>query len=93
MFLKIKLLKKYERYALKKWNSEKKTIKIENDSITTFKIDWNDIVKCVFNFQFEFNCREQIKFNLGDWWIMHLHHIGLPPATNCYPIVVVPGNY
>jgi hypothetical protein len=91
--LKIKLLKKYERYVLKKWNSEKKTTKIENNSIATFKIDWNDIVKYVFNFQFEINCREQIKLNFGDWWIMHLHHIGLPPATNCYQIVVVPGNY
>ena len=37
-------------------------------------------------------CRKQIRFNLGDWWIMHLHHIGLPPTTNRYSKLSVSGN-
>lgn len=56
-------------------------------------IDWIDLIKRVFYFQFDINCRKQKSSNWEDWWIMHLHHIGLPPATNSYPIVLVSGNY
>ena len=93
MFLKITLFKKCVCYTSEKWNSENKSTIIENKPIATIKIGWIDVVKRVLNFQFDINCREQIKYNWGNWWIMHLHHIGLPPATNNYPIVLVSGNY
>lgn len=93
MLLKNVVIKKCDCYAPEKWNSEKKSTIIENKPIATIKIGWIDIVKRVFNFQFDINCREQIKYNWRNWWIMHLHDIGLPPATNNYPIVPVSGNY
>jgi hypothetical protein len=38
--------------------------KVENKSIPTIKTDWCDVVKRVFNFQFNNYCRKQIRFNL-----------------------------
>lgn len=59
---------------------------------TTLIYNWISHIKCILNFQFNINCRRQTKFNLWDWWIMHQHYIGLPPATNSYPIELVSGN-
>ena len=63
-----------------------------NISIKTTKTNQFDLVKCVFNPRLDYYCRKQIRFNLGDWWIMLLHHIGLPPAINRYPKLIVSGN-
>jgi hypothetical protein len=35
---------------------------------------------------------ETNKIQFGDWWIMHLHHTGLPPTANRYLKVTVSGN-
>ena len=37
-------------------------------------------------------CRKLNKINLGDWWIMLLHHIGLPPAIDRRLRLQVSGN-
>ena len=88
--LEIYIKKKCERYTLKKWNSEKISTEIENEPVVNIKIDYIAIVKCVFTVQFNINCQEQLKSNWGYWWIMQLHHIGLPPATNNYQLYQFP---
>ncbi len=92
MLLKIKFVKKYTFDAVEKQDSEKKSDLIVNNFIYIIKFLWNYVIKRVFNYHLINNCRKQIKFNLRDWWIMHLHHIGLPPATNRYPKLSVSGN-
>ena len=72
-------------YAEENWNSE-------NKSILTINTDWIDAIKRVFSFQLDINCRKQIRFILGDLWIILIHHIGLPPTTNNYHILPVSGN-
>ena len=85
MFLNITLIKKCVFHAEENWKSE-------NKSILAISTDWIDAIKRVFNFQLDINCRKQIRFNLGDWGIMITYLIGLPPTTNCYPILPVSGN-
>lgn len=85
MLLNTTLIKKSVFYAEENWN-------LENRSILSINIDWIDAIKRVFSFQFDFNCRKQIRFKLGDWWIMLIHHIGSPPTTNNYHILPVSGN-
>jgi len=71
--------------AKQDWNFKTKSIKKINterfDNINSFS-----------SLQTEHYCRRQISFNLGDWWIMLLHHIGLPPAINLNPELPVSGN-
>ena len=92
MLLKIKFVKKYTSDAEEKQDSEKKPNLIVNNFICIIKSVWDYAIKYVFNYRLINNCRKQIKFNLRDWWIMHLHHIGLPPATNHFPKLSVSGN-
>jgi len=72
-------------FAKQDWNSENKSIK--HDKLNRF-----DSVIWFFDLQLENYCRKQISFNLGDWWIMLSHHIGLPPAIDRYPKLPVSGN-
>jgi len=69
-----------------------KSTKIVNKYITTIKTSWIDIIKRVYSSKVIINCREHKKLNWGNWWIMHLHNIGLPPTTNIYSKVLVSGN-
>ena len=92
MLLKITHVKTYTFDAEEKQDSEKKSNLIVNNFIYIIKSVWNYVIKRVLNYQLINNCRKQIKFNLRDWWIMHLHHIGLPPATNRYLNLSVSGN-
>ena len=39
------------------------------------------------------NCRKQKRLKYGHRWIMHLHHIGLPPATDNNSMSFVSGNF
>jgi hypothetical protein len=86
MLLNTTLIKKSVFYAEENWNSE-------NKSILTINTNWIDGIKRVFSFQLNINCRKQIRFNLGDWWIILLHNIGSPPTTNNYHILPVSGNF
>ena len=92
MLLKVTSIKTYLFDAEEKQDSVKKTKIIVNSFISIIKNDWIVLIKCVFNSDLINNCRKQIRFNLRDWWIMHLHHIGLPPATNRYSKLSVSGN-
>jgi len=65
---------------------------IVNKIVSIINNIWMNIMKPVVNYHSNNNCRKQIKFNLDDWWIMHLHHIGLPPATNRSTKLQVSGN-
>jgi len=69
----------------------KNTIKVKNISIRLIKNSANNI-DCFYTLQFNNYCRKQIRFRLENWWIMHLHHIGLPPTINCYSNLAVSGN-
>ena len=92
MLLKIKFVKKYTFDAREKQDSGKKSNLIVSNFIYIIKSVWNFVIKRVFNYHLINNRRKQIKFNLRDWWIMHLHHIGLPPATNRYLNLSVSGD-
>ncbi len=83
----------YDCCATEKWNVEKIFTIIQNKFKSIIKFGWVDIKKFVFTFHISIDCRKHIKFNQKSWWIMHLHHIGLPPATNGNLIVLVSGNY
>ena len=65
---------------------------IVNKIVSIINNIWMNTIKPVVNYHSNNNCRKQIKFNLDDWWIMHLHHIGLPPATNRSTKLQVSGN-
>ena len=78
--------------AEEKQNSVRKPKNFANNFTSTINTVWIDVIERVFNSNLINNCRKQIKFNLDDWWIMHLHHIGLPPATNRYSKLSVSGN-
>ena len=65
---------------------------IVNKIVSIINNVWMNTIKSVVNYHSNNNCRKQIKFNLDDWWIMHLHHIGLPPATNRSTKLQVSGN-
>ena len=67
------------------WDSKTKSIK-------TINTNRYDSAICFLSLQLENYCREQMSFNLGDWWIMLLHHIGLPPAINRNSKFLVSGN-
>ena len=84
MLLKTTHIKTYVFDVEEKQVSVEKSKIIENKFISAIKTNWIGMLKYVFNFNLINNCRKQIIFNLRDWWIMHLHHIGLPPATNRY---------
>jgi hypothetical protein len=83
MFLKI-IFKKCVMPTEEKRNSIIKTVSIENYFISIISTNQVDKVKHVFNFQSDNNYRKQLSFNLEDWWIVFLNHIGLPLAINCY---------
>ena len=92
MFFKSTFVKTYVFDAEEKQDSGKKSKIIANKFTSTIKTGWFVIIERVFNSHLINNCRKQRRFNLRDWWIMHLHHIGLPPATNINPILLVSGN-
>ena len=71
--------------AKEDWDSKTKSIK----SINTNRFD---SAICFFSLHLENYCRKQMSFNLEDWWIMLLHHIGLPPAINRNSKFLVSGN-
>jgi len=71
--------------AKEDWDSKTKSIK-------TINTNRFDSVICSFSLQLENYCRKQMSFNLEDWWIMLLHHIGLPPAINRNSKFLVSGN-
>lgn len=92
MLSKTALKNKCDCYAPEKWYSGL----IKEDIKVKFLSDNNDMIVVfnnIFNFKFNINCRKQIRFNRKNWWIMHMHHIGLPPTTDNYPVVPVFGNY
>jgi len=92
MFVKNTFVKIYVFDVDEKQDSVKKSKIIVNKIIFNTKSVWIGVIKHVYNLFLIINCRKQGRFNLGDWWIMHLHHIGLPPATNRYPKLPVSGN-
>ena len=76
---------KYECIAKEDWDSKTKSIK-------TINTNRFDSVICFISLQLENYCRKQMSFNLEDWWIMLLYHIGLPPAINRNSKFQVSGN-
>ena len=92
MLSKVSLKHKCGYCSLEKWNSGIIQKIIGKKSLLII-MNWIDMINPIFNFQDYIYCRKQIRFNGGFWWIMHLHHIGLPPATNYYPIKQVSGNF
>ena len=90
--MKITFVKTYVFDAEEQQNSEKKSTLIVNKFISTIKTNWIYVLKRVFNSHLINNCRKHKMLSYGDWWIMHLHHIGLPPATNINSILLVSGN-
>ena len=67
------------------WDSKTKSVK-------TINTNRFDSVICFFTLQLKYYCRKQMSFDLEDWWIMLLHHIGLPPAINRNSKFLVSGN-
>jgi len=61
--------------------------------ITFVKNMFNVEIKNNFNSDIINNCRKQRRLNYGNRWIMHLHHIGLPPATDNNSMSFVSGNF
>jgi len=92
MSLKNTVIKTCVFDAGRKQNSVKISKIVVNKFMSIINTIWMDTIKPVVNYHSNNNCRKQIKFNLDDWWIMHLHHIGLPPATNRYSKLQVSGN-
>ena len=93
MLLKITFIKIYLLDSEEKRDSVKTPKTIVNNFISIIKTGWIVLLKCVLNSHLINNCRKHRRFNLRDWWIMHLHHIGFPPATNRYSKLSVSGNY
>ncbi len=92
MFVKSTFIKIYVFDVEEKQGYVKISKIIVNKFISIIKTIGIVVIKHVFNSHLINNCRKQKRFHLEDWWIMHLHHIGLPPATNRYSKLSVSGN-